>query len=697
MSGNSGPAVPSEPSYKGYTQPANWVSPAVSGQNLMVHTGTLRNVGSALSEMAGKLQQALSNWQLMTQAAAAGTGSWQAAKALAHTMDTAYTGVQQFTSDLQKAHSDMATRLGISAGRYEDNEAALAALATRSTASGSTVVGAGGNNTPVDPTPAQARVLDLEHHMEQAGDNENWQSTFPITEDASFSSGSTSGYSWQQVKTLLDGTDPGAIINAGAAYHALSDALGTAANQLAAQGGQLSGDWGGPTAVTAVSQVQQLWQTAADLQANTYSAGASLAWYGPVLAAFKANPPTASTPNVTRGAHQSAASYQAAVTSANNAANNAADQQAQQYLAQLNGHMQTAFSNMPPTVNKNLPPPLASTGGNLGSPTLTGGGGGLSGGTGGVGGVSGGSGGSSPTVGSPPHGTTPPVGTPPGGTTPPVGTPPGGTSPVGPLPVGSTPPGYHLSGGTAPIGVTSPGGPGGPGPVSTLPPPGGGGSPGPVGVLPPPGGSTGPGGPGGVDPVPGGGTGPGGVDPVPGGGTGPGGVDPIPGGGTGPGGLLTGEPGPDGVSPVGLDPEPGVGTPGIGPDGVITGPGGAVGAAGDDLAASGGALGGEAGGQGMMPMMGMPGGGGVGQGGLDRMRESWSSEDEGTWGQDTAFGGAADGADATSDGMFPGMMPLGGTSSSRQDRDRFRQAWMDEDEDVWGTGQPAVPPVISPN
>jgi hypothetical protein len=697
MSGNSGPSVPNEPSFKGYTQPANWVSPTVSGQNLMVKTSTLRSTASMLNELAHTLQYQLSEWQSVVASAASGAGSWAAAKAFAHVMNNAYTGVQQFTSDLQKAHSDMATRLGISADRYESNEADLAALANRSVA-GSTVVGAGGNNTPVDPTPAQARVLDLEHHMEAPGDNENWQATLPVTEDVAFSQGSTSGYSWQQVKALLDATNPSAITNAGTAYTNLASTLKTAADRLAGQGGQLSNDWGGPTAVTAISQVQQLWQTAADLQANTYAAGATMQWYGPVLAAYKASPPTAATPSVTKGAHESAAKYQAAVTAANTAANNAADQQAQQHLAQLNSHMQTAFYNMPGAVNKNLPPPLTTTGGNTPAPATTGGSGGLSGGgmTGGAnGGASGGSAGPSPSFGSAPGGTTPPVGTPPSvGTPPGAGTlPGGGTSPVGPLPVGSTPPGYHLSGGTTPVTLTGPTGPSGPGPVSTLPPPGGGGSPGPVSVLPPPGG----------------GTGPGSGDPLPGGG------GPVPAGGEpGPGGLSLGEPGPGGlgsVGPVGSpEPElPGVGTPGIGPDGVITGPGGVPGAPADDLAASGGgALGGEAGGQSMMPMTGMPGGG-TGQGGLGRMRESWSSEDEGTWGPDTiaggaadsagaTAGGAADSAGATADGMFPGMMPLGGTSGGQgQDRDRRRQAWMDEEEDVWGAGQPAVPPVISPN
>src|SRR5579875_3765345 len=271
MSGNSGPNVSSEPSFTGYTQPANWSSPAVSGQNLVVHTSTLRSTASALGAMADTLAGELGAWQSAASAAAAGAGNWPAAQALAKVMGNAYTGVQQFTSQLQQAHSDMAKRLVMSADRYENNEADLTALANRSTAAGSTIVGAGGNNTPVDPTPAQARVLALEHHMEMPGDNENWQATFPITENAAFSQGSTSGYSWQQVKSLLEGTDPGAITNAGQAYTRLSNTLKSAADMLSQHGGQLSGDWGGSTAVTAISQVQQLWQTAADLQANTFS------------------------------------------------------------------------------------------------------------------------------------------------------------------------------------------------------------------------------------------------------------------------------------------------------------------------------------------------------------------------------------------------------------------------------------------
>jgi hypothetical protein len=137
--------------------------------------------------------------------------------------------------------------------------------------------------------------------------------------------------------------------------------------------------------------------------------------------------------------------------------------------------------------------------------------------------------------------------------------------------------------------------------------------------------------------------------------------------------------------------------PGITPAGVITGqsgPGGLTGETG--LAASGDLAGTEAmGSQGMMPMMGMPGGGGAGQGGVGRERASWASEDAGTWGPEA--GGAADGAGMAADGGFPGMMPLGAGSGQGQERDRNRLVWMSEEDDLWGAGQPATPPVISEN
>ena len=174
-----------------------------------------------------------------------------------------------------------------------------------------------------------------------------WTGTYPVTEDAGFAPGGSGGYTWQQVRSLLAGTDPGAISAAGAAYGQLSSTLTSISSRLAGHGQTLAANWGGSTAVTAVSQVQQLYQTAADLQANTWAAQQSMAWYGPVLETFRSSLP------------QPASSHPADVQAANQAA--------QQRMAALNSHLETAYYQMPAVVNKNLPPPLAGSGGPAGS------------------------------------------------------------------------------------------------------------------------------------------------------------------------------------------------------------------------------------------------------------------------------------------------------------------------------------------
>jgi hypothetical protein len=669
MGNSTGPGAPNvgEPVYKGYSAPANWDNPAVTGHDLIVHTGTLRTVGSTIGGLAHTLNGALSGWQSAASEAMAGSaaGTWSAAQSLQAVIGKAYSGVQQFTTELQKAHNDMQTRLYQSADNYDAAEQHVTSFANAATDPTATIVGAGGNNTPAAPTPQQARVIAQERRLASFnGGNENWQQSIPITEDASCNVGTSSGYTWDIVRSQLAAADPGAMQRAGQAYMNLYTTLTEIAGVLPTQGATLAGDWGGPNAVTAVTQVQQLHQTASDMQANTYSAASALTWYGNVLTTFQNSLPAAgSTP--TSGPHAAAA-----------------NQAAEKFMQALNQHTQNAFYNMPGAVNKNLPPPLTTTGGSGTSGSVGYGGangGGVPGSAAGGGAGGGYSGGTVPGV-STPGGT----GTGPGVTTP-GGTAPGGTSPGGITPGGTspgTPPGTitpaptRLAGvspgvGIAPSGPTGPSGPGGvgsPPPVITTP---GGTGPGPgVGVLPPP---VTPGSPG----SPGGPGSPGSV----------GAVEPAPGGG---------EPGPAdiGVAVPGLS-DPAPGEPGISPAGVITGPG-PGGAAGEDgLAASGDAVGGEAmgGPGGMMPMMGTPGG--AGQSGLGRERETWTSEDEGTWGPDAS--GAADGAGAAADGGFPGMMPVGAGGGQGQERDRNRLAWMSEEDDLWGAGQPATPPVISQN
>jgi uncharacterized protein YukE len=658
--GTAAPQVSSGPSYSGYTAPANWGNPAVSGHDLIVHRDVLRSVASQLDGLAGSLQGTISGWSVQ---AAQGTGSafgnWWAANILAHVAGNAHAGVGTFSDQLRQAHSDTATRLVMSADKYDAAEQHITALISASTDPSATIVEGGGNNVAVDPgyglpaaqAAAAAHAVAMERRL--GGNSEDWTGTLPVTQGTSFAADACYYYTWQEVQALLAATNPDAITAAGQAYLNLSHQLTTVTGQLAQHGATLAQNWGGPTALTAVSQVQQLHQTATDMQAQTYQAGVALSWYGPVLAAFAATVPQP--------------------TSTHSAATNAANQAANQHMDALNGHMQTAYNNMPVAVNKNLPPPLAGSGG--------------SGTAGGVGGSGAGGGGSMPSVtgggaGSGGAGTVPGV----GGITPTV---PSGPT-VGPIPTGPTAPTGPSGPPTTVVGyqpppISNPGGPtpippGGPTPPPITTPPGG--NPGGPGWFPPipPGSGPGKGSPGGVtgeEPIPG--------EPEPG-------FPGFPGGGGLPPGIGTiGEPGPIGeVSGFGE-------VPTIGPAGMITG--GQGGLPGEDLSASGDAAMGEGmGSGGGFPMMGMGGMSGGAQGdGIGRDRTSWTTEDEGTWGPDGAASGGA--GDAMAEDGMPGggMMPFSGASGQGQDRDRSRQAWMSEEEDLWGGGQQAVPPVINQN
>jgi hypothetical protein len=665
-------AVPqvSGPTFSGYTQPANWSDPAVSGRDLVVHRDVLRGVAARVAELAVQLEGVLSGWNGPAGQAGspAAVGGWSEAQQLARAAANAHAGVGQFSNDLRQSHVDTATRITLSADHYDAAEQNITALANTATDPSATIVQSGGINTPVDPgygqnwTPQQRQGYYMALRMERMNGGQNWTATFPITENANFAAASMP-YTWQEVQALLRATNPDAVNAAGAAYGALYTALTEIATQLTHHGQTLAANWGGTTAVTAVSQVQQLYQTAADMQANSRAVQQSLGWYGPVLAAFK-NSALSNT-------LQPATTHPAAVAAANTAA--------QQMMTALNGHVQTAYYLLPGAVNKNLPPAMAGNGGS-----------GTSGGTrrgASGGGVAGGSAGA--------------AGGPGGG----VAGLPGGAG--GPLPgsVGGGVPGVSTLGGGAP-GVTVPGG--APGTAGQAPAPTqlAGVQPGGVGTISPglPAPSVPGGGLGSVPPVVGGGGGGGGVlPPLPstgrGGTTGRVGVSgevPVPGGEPAPGELGGGIPGLGGSVPAGELAALGD-TPTISPTGMITGqglPAAADAVSADGLAASGGAAAGDAAaGPGGFPMMGGVSGG-AGQGELGRARQSWVAEEEGTWGPDAAPGGAAAGADPAAEAGVGGMMPAGAGSGTGQQRDRTRQSWMAEEEDLWGGGQPAAPPVI---
>ncbi len=670
-------------SYHGYTPPANWQDPAVSGQDLTVHRDVLREVASQISALAGELQGVISAWQGQAAGAANSgvVGAWPEAQQLAAVIGRSSSGFGQYSGDLRQAHSDTATRITISAQRYDATEQANVSLANASHDPSAVIVESGGNNVPVDPgygknwTPQQREAYARTQRLvNMTGGGEVWNGTFPISAASGFMQAGTAGYTWQQVQALLSNTDPGAISSAGSAYGQLAGKLTEVASKVAGLGHTLAGSWGGSTALTAVSQVQQLYQTAADMQANAWQAQHALTWYGSVLGAFKANLP------------QPASQHPADVAAANQAA--------QQRMAALNGHIQTAYYAMPGAVNKNLPPKLAGTGGSASPSSATGAGrtggpsfsaaspGGAGGGPGaGTGPGPGAPGGPGAAAGFPPPGST----APPPGTPPPIGTPPRPAIWPGrdraraarrrALPAG------RFRAAELPV-VPRRAGAGG-----VVPPGPGGGAPGGDGV--PPGEGTVPGGsaiPPGEGTVPGGGVPPG-EGTVPGSGGIPPGEGTVPGGSGIPGGgRLGGLPGEDPV-PGGVTPgEPAGAVSGVPPAGGVPGE---PGAPGDPAGLGAGAEAGPGNAMegGMFPMTGSAGGG-AGAGSFDRARQSWITEDDGTWGPEGGLGGGAAGGDGF-------VMPVGpGGNGQGREQHRARQAWLAEEDDLWGAGEPAVPPVL---
>ena len=198
-----------------------------------------------------------------------------------------------------------------------------------------------------------------------------------------------------------------------------------------------------------------------------------------------------------------------------------------------------------------------------------------------------------------------------------------------------------------------------------------------------------------------GGSGYGGVGGSGGTGPGPGGQNyPTP-GGTGhltPVKLPTGGPGPTGTL-QGYNPPPGGGSVppfGSGPPGGVTTGGGSANPFSRMAMMPGGGPGAGGGGE------GLPGEGGLGEGsGL--AGESGLANGADTGSVAAGEGAAADAAGAEAagvagaegaEGMGMTGMPMGGSGSGQQDKERQRQAWMHEDEDIWGVPKQDIGPVL---
>jgi len=438
-------------------------------------------------------------------------------------------------------------------------------------------------------------------------------------------------------------------------------------------------NWSGKAAQAAVSNFEQLHQTAIGLAQNSAQTGAVLTWLGGLITPLN--------------------SYKAP------GKGTASDQAAQAAMEEFNDNLVTANSNLPTKVTKNLPtgtdynqevPLVGGTGGGVAagaaaaaaSPAagnegvgpaqadsgsgVTGVGTNPGGGTGPVGGVS-------PNPGT---GSTTPVtklaGLPPGGSTPGGGTgTPGGSVPGGSVPGGNTGPTGTDPLGTVPVPTGTPGAgnPGNPAPGDDDVEPAG------LGSAPGEGGDPGLGGFGGDSPDPAGLVSVPGANGDPGlGGFGGDSPDPV---------GLGGMPGGDaGMMPVGSMPggDPGVGGFGGGSGGFSgNGPGGA-GLVAEDITGEGPADGAVIGPDGMI---------GTGPGGPDAgMDGGLGSSDFGVGNSGaTGFVGADD---ALSDpaGSAGGLPVTGGSGSGEPARERRRQAWMMEDTDIWEGDAEHVPSQI---
>lgn len=659
-----------------------WSPVAVeSGANLVFDSQTLRDTfAPKLSRMGSALDAAVTKAASGSEAAhAIAPIAWGPVQTLSSAVSTAHSALTGYTGGLAVAHDANATNLRSAADVYDDAEGKVAhsaktlqtlqttwqSNATSPAAKQTTLVMYGGGGDPeanisasqysdvmraVDHMPGGVALLN-QPSWPQNAKGKTYQ--VPVSEQnwPHSSADVPASVSLSDLQTLLSPSNIASVQQAAAAHGQLAQTLGDAASNLQSLGPQIASSWKGSGAVGMVTQVQSMYQTAQGLQQNAAATSQALGQYSTALQSFAGGLPQLSTQLQTPGL---TTSQQSTMT--------------RQYLQQLNPYVQTAYYNLPPSVNSTVLPskpgsaPGHSTSGSGGS------GGGLPnvGGTGGSGGAGGSVGGGAP----------------------------GGSLPGGSLPGSTTP----ISVASAPAPVSTP-------PVSTPP-------------VSTPSGTT----PSSVPPVT---------------------MPAIPGGTSGSGSLSDDGVGDTGLGDGGLTDVPGLGSlgttsalgsgnsNGLGADDGVGSNGDSVGLAGDGTTTEGMS--------GFPGMGGMGGFGGGGTGGTGRSRQAWESEEDGTWdpsaegafaadapafagdgmigapagiGAGDVFGsggnfaagggfggasGSAAGGDSTTagdEGMFPSMGGGAGVGGSQDRNGRQRQAWMNEDADVWEPGDHGVPPVL---
>ena len=170
-------------------------------------------------------------------------GAWPEAQQLASVIGRSSSGFGQYSGDLRQAHSDTATRITISAQRYDATEQANVGLANASHDPSAVIVESGGNNVPVDPgygknwTPQQQEAYARTQRLiSMNGGGEVWNGTFPISAAAGFHAGGHRRVHLAAGAGPAGNTDPGAISSAGSAYGQLAGKLTEVASKVAGLG-----------------------------------------------------------------------------------------------------------------------------------------------------------------------------------------------------------------------------------------------------------------------------------------------------------------------------------------------------------------------------------------------------------------------------------------------------------------------------
>lgn len=169
----------------------------------------------------------------------------------------------------------------------------------------------------------------------------------------------TNGMTLAQVKALVEPTQPGKIAMAGASFQRASARLVQLAAQLTGHAQKLAAAWGGANAPKVITQLQQLHETAVGLASTSQAAGSVLQWYGTTILPFYKS----QIQNMTDTFGDKVTGFLTGTDPANTAA---ASQ-----LAKLNTRIVEAYTAMPPAANKNLPPLTGSFGapGSAGMPS----------------------------------------------------------------------------------------------------------------------------------------------------------------------------------------------------------------------------------------------------------------------------------------------------------------------------------------